>query len=167
MIPRAKVVIIFLLTVIFFCSGQTCRDHSSSNSAVVNANSLPATGSSANMSNQNKNENGAKTEEVVWGGPHVRLVLSSRGGEIEFDCAHGEIKEPLKFNEQGNFSVAGTFAREGGPVRHDDSGGQRARYSGRVEGDKMTLTVTLADSNEKLDEFSLKRGSDGRLWKCK
>lgn len=122
------------------------------------------------MSNQNssKNESNPNADEVVWGGPHVRLVLTSGGAEIEFDCAHGEIKEPLKRDEQGRFNVAGTFVREGGPVRSDESSAVRpARYSGRVEGDKMTLTVTLTDSNEKLDEFSLTRGSDGRLWKCK
>jgi hypothetical protein len=121
------------------------------------------------MSNQNDNKNESKTtDEVVWGGQHVRLVLTSRGGEIEFDCAHGELKEPLKRNEQGHFDVAGSFVKEGGPTRSDGSeGGRPARYSGRVEGDKMTLTVTLTDSNEKLDEFTLTRGSDGRLWKCK
>jgi hypothetical protein len=149
-------------------SGQTCRDHSAKNVAVTNVNNVATPGSTGNMSNQNSNKDESKTDaEVVWGGRHVRLVITSRGGEIEFDCAHGEIKEPLKRDAQGRFDVAGTFVREGGPVRHDESGGRPARYSGKVEGDKMTLTVTLTDSNEKLDEFSLTRGSDGHLWKCK
>ncbi|HEX6728502.1 MAG TPA: hypothetical protein VF074_00750, partial [Pyrinomonadaceae bacterium] len=125
-------------------------------------------GSTANMSNQNSNKDeSTPNAEVVWGGQHVRLVLTSRGGEIEFDCAHGELNEPLKLDEQGQFSVAGTLVREGGPTRQDGPAGKPARYSGRVEGNKMTLTVTLGDSNEKPDEFSLTRGSGGRLWKCK
>lgn len=159
MILQTRVAILFLVSSVLVGSGQTCRGHT----AKTRVNNASTPSSSANMSNQNKNES-----DVVWGGPHVRLVLTSTGGEIEFDCAHGEIKDSLKRDEQGRFSVAGTFVREGGPVRSDESSASRpALYAGRIEGDKMTLTITLTDSNEKLEEFSLTRGSEGRLWKCK
>lgn len=168
MILQRRVAILLLLSWALVGSGQTCRDHSAKNAAVTNVNNVSTPVTTANMSNQNSNKDESKTEaEVVWGGRHVRLVLTSRGGEIEFDCAHGQLSEPLKPGERGTFNVAGTFVREGGPSRSDESGGRPARYSGKVEGDKMTLSVTLTDSNEKLDEFSLTRGSDGRLWKCK
>jgi hypothetical protein len=166
MILQTRVAVFLLITGIFVCSGQTCREHSAKNSAAPNVSNVSNANSPAIMSNQNQNK--TTTEKVVWGGPHVRLVLTSNGGEVEFDCAHGVIKEPLKLNEQGRFAVVGSFVREGGPTRSDESeSGRPARYSGRVEGDKMLLTVTLTDSNENLDEFSLTRGSDGRLWKCK
>jgi hypothetical protein len=120
------------------------------------------------MSNQNSNKDESKQNPVrgLWGGLHVRLVLNESGGEIEFDCAHGAIREPLKPDREGRFSVAGTFYREGGPTRSDEAG-LPARYSGRIEGDRMTLTLTLKDSNEKPDEFMLTRGNEGRLRKCK
>ena len=120
------------------------------------------------MTNENKND-GVPAEETVWGGPHIRIVLTSKGAEVEFDCAHGEIKAQVKGDAQGRFDLPGTFVRErGGPVRSDETASSEpARYSGRIDGDKMTLTLTLADSGQKLDEFSLTRGSDGRLWKCK
>ena len=75
----------------------------------------------------------------------------------------------MKGDVQGRFDLPGTFVRErGGPVRSDETASSEpVRYSGRIDGDKMTLTITLADSDQKLDEFSLTRGSDGRLWKCK
>lgn len=105
--------------------------------------------------------------KAVWGGPHVRITAFEKTAEIEFDCAHGEIRGSLKGDAQGRFDLPGTFAREGGPTRSDEAAaGQPARYSGRIEGDKMTLTVTLTDSNEKLDEFTLTKGSQGRLRKC-
>jgi hypothetical protein len=43
---------------------------------------------------------------------------------------------------------------------------QPARYSGKVVGDEMSLTVTLTDSRETFDTFTLTRGSQGRIWKC-
>jgi hypothetical protein len=120
------------------------------------------------MTNENKSES-VPTEETVWGGPHIRIVLTSKGAEVEFDCAHGEIKELVKGDAQGRFDLPGTFVRErGGPVRSDETeSGEAVRYSGRIEGDKMFLSLTLADSKQKLDDFTLTRGSDGRLWKCK
>jgi hypothetical protein len=162
MILQTRLAILLLSISVLVGSGQTCREQSSNS----NANgSTPA--SVANMSIQNtKKESKPNAEEGVWGGPHVRLVLTLSGGEIEFDCGHGLLNEPLKRDAQGRFAVAGTFVREGGPVRQEESAGKPARYSGRIEGDSMTLTLTLSDSNEP-DEFTLTRGSDGRLWKCK
>ena len=107
-------------------------------------------------------------EETVWGGMHVRLVIKASGAEVEFDCAHGEITEPFKTDRQGRFDLSGTFIREGGPTRLDESeSGEPARYSGKVTGATMTLVVTLTDSNQKLDALSLRRGNPGRLRKCK
>jgi hypothetical protein len=118
--------------------------------------------------NENQNET-LPPSETVWGGPHVRLVITANGAEVEFDCAHGEIKAPVKGDAQGRFDLPGTFVRErGGPVRSDETeSAEPVRYSGKIEGDKMFLTLTLTDSNQKLDNFTLTRGSDGRLWKCK
>src|SRR5687767_3405246 len=116
MILQRKAAILSVVLSVIVGSGQTCREQSA-NSSSSNAINGSTPNSVANMSNQNKNEPNPNTVEVVWGGPHVRLVLTSNGGEIEFDCAHGEIREPLKLSEQGRFSVAGTFVREGGPIR--------------------------------------------------
>lgn len=161
---RVTIVIVALLFFAETGSSASCGNQRSkaSPTAVSNSNSSPT------MTNENKNES-LPAEETVWGGPHVRLVITSKGAEVEFDCAHGEIKAPVKGDAQGRFDLPGTFVRErGGPVRSDETvSGEPVRYSGKIEGDKMTLTITLADSNQKLDDFTLTRGSDGRLWKCK
>lgn len=161
MLLKRRSAILFIAFCLLTSSGQTCREPSANSSN-------QATPVSANMSNQNSHKVEPKpgVAEGLWGGLHVRLVLKESGGEIEFDCAHGEMKEPLKPDEEGRFSVAGTFSREGGPTRSDQVG-LPARYSGRIEGDRMMLTVTLTEANEKLDEFTLTRGNEGRLRKCK
>lgn len=41
-----------------------------------------------------------------------------------------------------------------------------ARYAGRVDGTRMTLTVTVTDSPEILGTFTVAHGVPGRLLKC-
>ena len=103
-----------------------------------------------------------------WGGEHVRLDVRAGGAEIEYDCAHGTLDAPLKPDGAGRFEVGGTHVREGGPVRVNASpAGRPARYAGVVKGDRMTLTVTLTDGAEDLGTFTLTRGNEGRLRKCR
>ena len=105
----------------------------------------------------------------TWGGMHIRLSVEARSATVEYDCASGTIDGPLTIDSRGRFNWRGTFHRERpGPTRADDPGTDRAAtYSGSVKGDRMTLTVRLADTNEVLQTYTLKRGGSGRVVKCK
>jgi hypothetical protein len=105
----------------------------------------------------------------TWGGSHIRIEVGPRSATIEYDCANGTIDGPFTIDSKGRFSWRGTHNREhGGPIRMDEKPhGRPAIYSGSVKGDIMTLTVKFADTNEVLDTFTLKRGSSGRVVKCK
>ena len=102
----------------------------------------------------------------AWGGEHVVLKVSEKGADVEFDCAHGQVTQPITLDKHSDFDVAGTFTPEhGGPVRRDENPtSASARYSGHVEGDTMSLTVTLG--TEKVGTYTLIRGSRPRLTKC-
>jgi hypothetical protein len=103
-----------------------------------------------------------------WGGPHIRIEVGPRSAMIDYDCANGTIDGPLTIDSKGRFSWRGTHNREhGGPIRIDEPNGRPASYSGSIKGDIMTLTVKFADTNEVLDTYTLKRGSSGRVVKCK
>jgi len=104
----------------------------------------------------------------AWGGVHVSLLLTATGGTLEYDCAHGTIDQPFVIDSAGRFQLAGTHTREhGGPIRKDEKPDTHpARYDGAVDGDTMTLTVTLTDSNEVLGTFTLTRGRMARVVKC-
>jgi hypothetical protein len=104
----------------------------------------------------------------AWGGDHVGLVLTATGGTLEYDCAHGTIDEPFVTDSAGRFQLMGTHTREhGGPIGRDEKADKHpARYTGGVDGDTMTLTVTLTDSNEVLGTFTLTRGRIARVFKC-
>jgi hypothetical protein len=103
----------------------------------------------------------------VWGGEHVTLQISEVGGDAEFDCAHGQITQPIVVDGNGNFNLAGTFTAEhGGPVRRDEQTPDTpARYSGHVDGSAMSLTVKVG--NETVGTYALSRGAQARLTKCR
>jgi len=102
----------------------------------------------------------------TWGGDHVTLTVGT-SSHLEFDCAHGDIPNPLTV-DRGTISATGTFVREyGGPIRSDESLDiHPALYAGTVSGTSMQLSVKLADSGDLLGPFSLVRGAVGRVAKC-
>ena len=102
-----------------------------------------------------------------WGGQHVRLEVSGSGAEFEFDCAHGRMTGPLTL-QNGRFATPGTFVRERGRVRMDDSDeGQRVYFKGEVQGARMTLIFSLTEDFSEAETFTLTHGVEARLFKCK
>ncbi len=103
----------------------------------------------------------------TWGGEHILLEVSEKGAEVEFDCAHGQITQPITLDKHGDFDVAGTFTPEhGGPVRRDENTPPSpTRYSGHADVDTMSLTVTLG--KETLGAFTLTRNASPILRKCR
>ena len=104
-----------------------------------------------------------------WGATHIRIEVGQRSATIDYDCANGTIDGPLTFDSKGRFTWRGTHHREGpGPTRADHEFNSRpAIYTGSIKGDTMTLTVKLTGTNEILNTFTLKRGSAGRVFKCR
>jgi hypothetical protein len=103
----------------------------------------------------------------VWGGQHINIEVAEKSATIEYDCASGVIDGPLVVDSHGRFSLRGSHRRErGGPIRADDPGkSEPATYTGLIEGNTMTLTLKLGDSDE--ETFTLEKGRSGNLFKCK
>lgn len=125
--------------------------------------------SPAPVNNQANNRTGMLVTRGVWGGDHIRMEVEDDSAAVEYDCAHGMISGPLKVDGEGHFRARGTVVREhGGPTRDNETPPNRpADYSGSINGDRMTLTVTLTDSSESVGRFTLVRGSEGNLVKCR
>ena len=105
----------------------------------------------------------------VWGGQHVRAEVNEAGAAFEFDCARGSIAQAIVLDGRGKFDLPGKFATEhAGPVTRDEESNERGvRFSGTVQDQEMTLTITDTKSKEVLGTFTLKHGSEGRLMKCR
>jgi hypothetical protein len=135
---------------------QGCGKHSNSQSGTQ-------------MNQQNSAQSAGTVTEGVWGGQHIHLEVSGKGATLEFDCAHGEILEPLTLDRAGQFRAKGTFTREhGGPIRDTENAeAEPVKYSGSIKDKKMTLSITLTNSSESLGTFTLVQGSEGKLVKCR
>jgi hypothetical protein len=102
----------------------------------------------------------------TWGGTHIGLIITVSGGTVEYDCAEGEILEPITVTN-GKFNVLGLhYMGMGGPIGVDRVHPRPARYEGTVKGDEMTMTVTLTDTKEQVGTFNLVRGANPHVVKC-
>lgn len=106
--------------------------------------------------------------EGEWGGQHIGLVASDTGASIEYDCAAGTITGPLRLASRGEFDWRGVhFPGHGGPARIDERvEAHPARYTGRVNGESMTLTLILLDDSQPPQTFTLTRGANAAVFKC-
>ena len=105
-------------------------------------------------------------EFTTWGGSHIGLVITVSGANVEYDCAEGEILEPIRLVD-GKFNVLGLhYMGIGGPIGVDRVHPRPARYQGSVKGDEMTMTVTLTDTQEKVGTYTLTRGESAHVVKC-
>lgn len=125
----------------------------------------------ADMS-ERQNNHSQKTDAAPvgdWGGEHISLQLSERGGKLEFDCAHGTIDQRITLDRQGGFDVTGTFVEEhGGPVRQNERGrSHQVRYTGRVREGKMKLTIRQSNTKKIVGTFTLALGEEAMLVKCR
>src|ERR1041384_5514347 len=92
----------------------------------------------------------------LWGGQGISMEATDSGATLDFDCDSGAISEPIVADSAGKFSAKGRFARQRpGPTREDENTeGAPATYSGVVDGEKLTLTITLAKNSEKVGDFT-------------
>lgn len=104
----------------------------------------------------------------TWGGQGISMEVTDSGATLDFDCASGAITEAIALDNAGKFSVKGRFApHRPGPTREDDDNqGQPATYSGVVDGENLTLTITLTKNSEKVGDFTLGHGKMGRIRRC-
>ncbi len=113
-------------------------------------------------------EQNGRLANGVWGGEHIRLEVTDGGANIEYDCAHSTIDEPIALDSKGNFEVKGKYSPEhAGPIRDDEGDSSSVRYAGHAKDGEMTLTITIPDKKETIGNFSLTHGSEGRLMKCR
>jgi hypothetical protein len=105
----------------------------------------------------------------VWGGEHIRMEVTDSGADIEYDCAHSTVDEPIVLDSEGNFEVKGKYLpQHGGPIRKDEENkGTLVHYVGHASGKELSLTITNPDKKETIGTFTLTRGSEGRVMKCR
>jgi hypothetical protein len=102
----------------------------------------------------------------TWGGQEASLVLAASGGELSYACGAGTVDAGWTLSREGQFVASGEHFFGGGPVPPQGRPPHPARYSGRVQGDDFTLTVTLTDLKQTLGPFHLVRGGPSVFEQC-
>ena len=104
----------------------------------------------------------------TWSGEHIVLEVTRDGARVEYDCAHGTIDRRIVPDRRGRFDVPGTHVEEhGGPVRDEPSERTLVRFAGHIDGNRMQLTVTKSSDSEVIGVFTLARGREPSLMKCR
>lgn len=104
----------------------------------------------------------------AWGTARALLTVDESGAHLELDCGHADVEGALALDDDGRFDKMGTFTRErGGPiVRGEPLDSHPARFTGRLEGRKLTLTVAPTDGVPGPGTFELTLGEPAQLVKC-
>lgn len=99
----------------------------------------------------------------------VIMIITKSGADLEWDCAAGQITEPLETAEDGTFDLEGTYTPgSGGPVSEDDPPrAQQARYFGtKFQLTRITLTVEVPESELTLGPYFMRLGQGVTLRRC-
>jgi hypothetical protein len=158
----------FLLAVLMLWQGSSGKVSDTWSSSAGAQSNLSNTQSIQNPSSSGASPDLRPLSNGVWGGQGISLEVNGKGAEINYDCAHGSITGKIIPDRHGKFVGKGSHTRErGGPVREEgSSNGQSATYRGSIDGEVMTLVVTLSETDERIGTFTLTRGKIGRVRKC-
>jgi hypothetical protein len=103
-----------------------------------------------------------------FGGTGIAITVEKSGAKIEYDCAEGEIRTPLRVDKKGFFKADGFHKGPNfGPTRIDDPRTPDAvRYEGQIVGSVMKFKVTKIKTGEVIGEFIVKRGQQPVMHRC-
>ena len=100
----------------------------------------------------------------MWGGENAALIADDTSAHIHIGCTYGNIHNRIMLDADGRFDMAGEQNITAHPV--DLGILHPARFSGRVIGSTMTLTVTLTDTTVTLGPVLLWYGKEPRMGPC-
>jgi hypothetical protein len=91
----------------------------------------------------------------TWGATGVQLVISLTDAMLTTSCRAGRVTMPMSYGEGGRFTGIATLSWQGGagPGAGSDV---VASLSGRLRGDRISLTIT--PENLGLGPYELERG---------
>jgi hypothetical protein len=100
----------------------------------------------------------------TWGGENAGLIADDTSAHVHIGCTYGNIHQRIVLDADGRFDVAGEHNITAHPV--DLGILHPARFSGRVRGGSMELTVTLTDTTVTLGPVALAYGKEPRMGPC-
>lgn len=100
----------------------------------------------------------------TWGGDNAGLIATDSSAHIHIGCTVGDIHQQIVVDSSGRFDVPGIYNITAFPVYRGPD--HAARFSGRIVGRVMSLTVTLTDTAVTLGPVKLTFGVEPRMGPC-
>ena len=104
------------------------------------------------------------TVQGTWGGENAGLIADDTSAHVHIGCTYGNIPQRIVPDAEGRFDVPGRQNITAHPV--DLGVLHPARFSGRIQNARMTLTVTLTDTAVVLGPIQLAYGKEPRMGPC-
>ena len=100
----------------------------------------------------------------TWGGDNAGMIVSANDIHVHIGCTLGDAKAPIQTDPNGRFQLEGTYNVDAYPV--DRGITHPAVFSGRINRQTMTLTVTLTDIARVLGPVTLTYGKEPKMGPC-
>ena len=100
----------------------------------------------------------------TWGGENAALMADDTSAHVHIGCTYGDIHQLISPDSDGRFDVSGVQNITAYPV--DRGILHPARFSGRIIGASMTLTIALTDTAVTLGPVQLTYGKEPRMGPC-
>jgi len=100
----------------------------------------------------------------TWGGENAGLIADDTSAHVHIGCTYGNVHQGIVPDASGRFDVPGEQNITAHPV--DLGVLHPARFSGRVEGGRMSLIVTLTDTAVTVGPVQLAYGKEPRMGPC-
>ena len=104
----------------------------------------------------------------TWGGDNAGMIVSDTAMHLHVGCTFGDVSGRVALGATGTFDVQGSYMLHAYPITVGPS--VPARFVGKVDGAKATITVTVNDTVGKqtviLGPVSVTLGVDPRLGPC-
>lgn len=100
----------------------------------------------------------------TWGGENAGLIVTDDVTHVHIGCTLGDVRGSIRPDANGAFEVIGTYNVDAYPV--DRGITHPARFTGRIVGRSMTLTVSLTDTGQQLGPVTLVFGKEPKMGPC-
>ena len=100
----------------------------------------------------------------TWGGENAALIADDTSAHVHIGCTYGNVSQQIVPDDQGRFDVPGVQNITAHPV--DLGVLHPARFTGRIIGRQMELTVRLTDTTVTLGPVLLVYSKEPRMGPC-
>ena len=100
----------------------------------------------------------------TWGGDNAGVIVTDTSAHVHIGCTVGDVHQPLETDPEGRFDVPGLYNITAYPVYRGPD--HPARFTGRIDGKVMTLTVQLTDTAVVLGPVQVLYGREPRMGPC-